>query len=119
MPSTTVQPFDFKAFAELFNASESKKYLSKMDIIQVNEAIENKNAELLSSLKDILLDERESQAKAVQAFINTKNRILSGLQVETKDIEKKQIEMPLKQAREKIEEEEKGKAEDLLNQQLK
>lgn len=112
----TRKPFSIANFRQLFNAAQSRQYMSDMEVEQVRVAIEDKNVALLGQLYEILLKEQATDEEIVREFVMTKNRLVDKFMVDAVDIEKKMVQGPIKQAAEKAQRKEEKKAEKMLEE---
>lgn len=112
--ASSMQPFSIQNFKIAFNNSRGRKYMSDMEVEQVRTAIEEKDVMLLGKLYDILLQEQVNDEQIVRDFIMTKNRILDDFMAESKGIENKFVQGPIKKRAAKIEKKERKKAEKML-----
>ena len=108
--------FSIANFKFLFNASRAKKYLSEMELKNIQTALEEKNLVLLRKLYEVLLQEYKTDEQIVQNFVMTQNRILNDLGNKAEEIKKQYIELPRKKRIAKIENKEHLLADEILNQ---
>lgn len=107
-------PFSIANFKKLFDHSESRKYMSDMEVEQVRAAVEEKDVTLLGKLYEILLLEQATGQEIIRDFVTTKNRIVGGFMGEAKGIEKKFAEAPFKKKVAAEEKSEQTSAEEML-----
>lgn len=107
-------PFSIANFKKLFENSESRKYMSDMEVRQVDVAIEEKDVMLLGKLYEILLLEQATGQEIIRDFVTTKNRVVDGFMAEAKGIEKKFAEAPFKKKVAAEEKSEQKSAEEML-----
>ncbi len=112
--ATSIQPFSIQNFKKAFNNSKSRKYMSDMEIEQVRAAMEEKDVMLLGKLYEILLEEQANDEQIIRDFVMTKNRILDDFMAESKSIENKMLQAPLKKKVATTEKNEQKHAEALL-----
>jgi len=108
------KPFSIANFRELFENSESRKYMSDMEVRQVSVAIEEKDVMLLGKLYEILLLEQATGQEIISDFATTKNRIVDGFMAEATHIRKKFVEKPQEERRAEQEASEQVAAEKLI-----
>lgn len=112
--ATSMQPFSIPNFKKAFNNSRSRKYMSDMEVEQVRTAMEEKDVMLLGKLYEILLQEQTNDEAIVRDFVMTKNRIIDDFMAESKSIENKMLQAPLKKKVAKTEKREQKRAEAIL-----
>jgi hypothetical protein len=111
-----VETFTLASFTRLFRSSPASKFLTRFEMEQIKEAVEEKNLPLLQKLYMVLLEEKKTDEEVVRNFVMSKNRIMDDFSVKTTVIEKKYIEGPKRKKRAKAEAADKADVEDILNQ---
>jgi hypothetical protein len=114
MGTITDKPFSVENFVELFNNSDSKKFLAPEIIEQIRVAIENKDEELLKRLYPILVTESDNVAYILSDFGNEKRKIADQFVADCVETRKEYVEKPKEKARKAEESKEKGEADKLL-----
>ncbi|MFA5828977.1 MAG: hypothetical protein WC843_00560 [Candidatus Gracilibacteria bacterium] len=114
--STIIKPFSIQNFQELFYSSKAMKYLSRMDIQQIEKAISEKNKTLLMRLYPVVIQEKYVNDKIIQDFIIKKNRLLNDFEAEGSGIYKKYSEKLIKNKQNKLEQKDLSEAENILKQ---
>ena len=95
---TATLEFTLENFESLFKNSVIKQYLSRMEIQQIEEALEEKDTPVLSALFEIFKRHKVADEKTVRDFVMANARLQQQLSVEVTGVEKEAVMAPIKAA---------------------